>query len=136
MDEVWLSSQLSLWAIGELWEMMQNVNFKVVLSEGQRKQGMCPPSPITNGLQVAGVCVGAGRGWVLIPWYSGLPWSLAEQVPEVRECLRRKMQFPVSGCQAVCMDTMKAERRGMGRAATASVTVPNLVPGIQYMFNK
>lgn len=41
---------------GELWEMVQNIHFRVILSEEQKKWGIYPPHPSTHGLQEAGVC--------------------------------------------------------------------------------
>lgn len=80
---------------------------------------MDPPNPKTQGLQVAGTCVE-----VLIAWHSGLPWSSAEQPPEVRECPQRETG---SG------GWMSGWLHGHGECGAA---VPNSVLGTQYMFNK
>lgn len=56
--------------------------------------------------------------------------SRSQRMPEEKDAVSSEW------CQAGCMDTMNVQRKGMGRAVTASATVPNFVPGIHYMFNK
>ena len=92
---------------------------------------MCPPSSITNELQMAGMYVEE-----LIPWHSGLRLSSAVQVPKLRGCLQREMQFLVCQSQADCVDTGNVERRGMDRETSTPPVVPNFVLGIQYMLSK